>query len=36
MGSLIGPRVARRLPPALLRWLVALTGLALAIRLLVS
>jgi uncharacterized protein len=35
-GSLIGPRVARRLPPALLRWLVALTGLALAIRLLVA
>jgi uncharacterized protein len=32
-GSLIGPRLARRLPPALLRWLVALTGLALAIRL---
>ena len=32
-GSLIGPRVARRLPPALLRWLVALTGLALAARL---
>ena len=32
-GSLIGPRVARRLPPALLRWLVALTGLALAVRL---
>jgi uncharacterized protein len=32
-GSLIGPRVARRLPPGLLRWLVALTGLALAIRL---
>jgi uncharacterized protein len=32
-GSLLGPRVARRLPPALLRWLVALTGLVLAIRL---
>ena len=32
-GSLVGPVVARRLPPALLRWLVALTGLALAIRL---
>jgi uncharacterized membrane protein YfcA len=32
-GSLIGPRAARRLPPGLLRWLVALTGLALAIRL---
>ena len=32
-GSLVGPRVARRLPPALLRWLVAFTGLALAARL---
>jgi uncharacterized protein len=32
-GSLAGPWVARRLPPAILRWLVALTGLALAIRL---
>jgi uncharacterized membrane protein YfcA len=32
-GSLIGPRVARRLPPGVLRWLVALSGLALAIRL---
>lgn len=32
-GSLIGPRVARRLPPRVLRWLVALTGLALAVRL---
>jgi uncharacterized protein len=32
-GSLVGPRVARRLPPGLLRWLVALTGLALAVRL---
>ena len=29
-GSLAGPRVARRLPSGLLRWLVALTGLALA------
>ena len=35
-GSLIGPRVARRLPPGLLRWLVALTGLALAARLLIA
>jgi uncharacterized protein len=35
-GSLVGPRVARRLPPGLLRWLVALSGLALAVRLLVS
>jgi uncharacterized membrane protein YfcA len=33
LGSLAGPRVARRLPPGLLRWLVALTGLALAVRL---
>jgi uncharacterized membrane protein YfcA len=33
-GSLLGPRVARRLPPGLLRWLVALTGLALAVHLL--
>jgi len=32
-GSLVGPWVARRLPPAVLRWLVALTGLALAVRL---
>jgi uncharacterized membrane protein YfcA len=32
-GSLAGPWVARRLPPGVLRWLVALTGLALAIRL---
>jgi uncharacterized membrane protein YfcA len=35
-GSLLGPRVARRLPTGLLRWLVALSGLALAIRLLIS
>jgi uncharacterized protein len=32
-GSLAGPWVARRLPPAVLRWLVACTGLALAVRL---
>jgi uncharacterized protein len=32
-GSLAGPWVARHLPPAILRWLVALTGLALAVRL---
>jgi uncharacterized protein len=32
-GSLAGPWVARRLPPAVLRWLVALTGLALAVHL---
>ena len=35
-GSLAGPWVARRLPPAVLRWLVALTGLALAIHLWLS
>ena len=33
VGSLIGPWVARRLPPGVLRWLVALSGLALAVRL---
>jgi hypothetical protein len=33
MGSLAGPWVARRLPPGVLRWLVALTGLALAVHL---
>jgi uncharacterized protein len=32
-GSLAGPWVARRMPPAVLRWLVALTGLALAVHL---
>ena len=32
-GSRAGPRVARRLPPGVLRWLVAFTGLALAVRL---
>jgi uncharacterized protein len=32
-GSLIGPRLARRLPATLLRWLVALLGLGLAIKL---
>jgi uncharacterized protein len=35
-GSLAGPWVARRMPPALLRWLVAFTGLALAVRLWLS
>jgi uncharacterized membrane protein YfcA len=35
-GSVAGPWVARRLPPALLRWLVALTGLALAVHLWLS
>lgn len=32
-GSLAGPWVARRLPARVLRWLVALMGLALAVRL---
>lgn len=32
-GSMAGPRIARRLPGGLLRWLVALTGLGVAIRL---
>jgi uncharacterized protein len=32
-GSLAGPWVARRLPPAVLRWLVACAGLLLAVRL---
>jgi uncharacterized protein len=32
-GSLIGPRLARHLPAGLLRWLVALLGLGLAVRL---
>lgn len=35
-GSLIGPRVARRLPAGLLRWLVALVGMGLAVRLWVA
>lgn len=32
-GSIAGPAVARHLPPGLLRWLAALTGLVLALRL---
>jgi len=32
-GSLIGPRLARRLPAAVLRWFAALLGIGLAIRL---
>jgi uncharacterized membrane protein YfcA len=32
-GSMIGPRLARRIPARLLRWLVALLGLGLAVRL---
>jgi uncharacterized protein len=36
VGSTVGPRVARRVPPTLLRWLVALVGLGLAVRLWVA
>lgn len=36
VGSLFGPAVARHIPGGLLRWLVALTGLALAVRLWVA
>lgn len=36
LGSTIGPRAARRLPATALRWLVALLGLALAVRLWLS
>jgi uncharacterized membrane protein YfcA len=36
IGSTVGPSVARRVPGDLLRWLVALTGLGLAVRLWVS
>lgn len=32
-GSLIGPRLARRIPAGVLRWLVALLGIGLAIKL---
>lgn len=32
-GSMIGPKVARRVPPGVLRWAAALLGLALAARL---
>jgi uncharacterized membrane protein YfcA len=32
-GSMIGPRVARRVPAGALRWLAALLGLGLAARL---
>ena len=35
-GSSVGPRLARRIPPGLLRWLVALTGIGLAVRLWIS
>jgi hypothetical protein len=33
IGSVLGPRITRRLPASLLRWLVALIGIALAIQL---
>ncbi|NLU76058.1 sulfite exporter TauE/SafE family protein [Streptomyces sp. HNM0575] len=33
VGSTLGPRLARRLPAALLRWLVALIGIGLAVQL---
>lgn len=36
VGSAMGPRAARRLPPDLLRWLVALVGIGLAIELWMS
>jgi uncharacterized protein len=32
-GSMIGPRLARRIPAGVLRWLVALLGLGLAVKL---
>ena len=35
-GSAVGPRIARRMPPGLLRWLVALMGLGFAVRLWVA
>jgi len=35
-GSMVGPRVARRLPAGVLRWLVALLGLGLAVKLWIS
>ena len=36
IGSMLGPRVTRRLPAAVLRWLIALLGITLAIQLWVS
>ena len=32
-GSLIGPRLARHIPARVLRWLVALLGMSLAVKL---
>ncbi len=36
VGSMVGPAVARRIPANVLRWLVALTGLGLAVQLWVA
>jgi len=36
IGSLIGPRVARRVQPDVLRWLVAVVGVAVAVQMWVS
>jgi uncharacterized membrane protein YfcA len=36
VGSTLGPRLARRIPAGLLRWLVALVGLGLAAKLWIS
>jgi hypothetical protein len=36
VGSTLGPRVTRRVPTAVLRWLIALLGIALAIQLWLS
>jgi len=36
VGSMVGPSVARRIPGHILRWIVALTGLGLAVRLWVA
>jgi hypothetical protein len=33
VGSTIGPRIARHVPPGAIRWLAALAGLGLAVRL---
>ena len=35
-GSTLGPRVTRRMPTAVLRWLIALLGVALAVQLWLS
>lgn len=36
IGSMFGPRVTRRMPAAVLRWLIALLGIALAVQLWLS